>query len=171
MAELDERTKDSESKKTDVPDKNAGNQKSELKSKAKAAGVKSVFGIDERIVMTSFGKGNAAVMEKRIIGDNVESIKTPESYSAVPKKNKIDVTGTMEIRTKGSEKHKISALPDCPKKSVDGVLGSDLIGCKDSLEKRYFGKTFNDNLHIQVIYNILDIEKYSQSRSTTSYIQ
>ena len=35
----------------------------------------------------------------------------------------------------------------------------DMLGLKSELEKRFFGKTFDDNIHIQLIYNILDIEK------------
>ena len=34
-----------------------------------------------------------------------------------------------------------------------------MLGLKSELEKRFFGKTFDDNIHIQLIYNILDIEK------------
>ena len=34
-----------------------------------------------------------------------------------------------------------------------------MLGLKSELEKRFFGKNFDDNIHIQLIYNILDIEK------------
>lgn len=37
--------------------------------------------------------------------------------------------------------------------------GDDMIHCRDKLEMLYFGQTFEDNIHIQLIYNILDIEK------------
>ena len=43
------------------------NEKSDIniKSKAKASGLKSSFVIGDEVVMTSFGKGNSAVPEKR----------------------------------------------------------------------------------------------------------
>ena len=34
-----------------------------------------------------------------------------------------------------------------------------MIHCRAALEERFFGKTFGDNIHIQLIHNILDIEK------------
>ena len=37
--------------------------------------------------------------------------------------------------------------------------GYDNLGLKEKLEQYYYGQTFDDNLHIQIIYNILDIEK------------
>ena len=130
-----------------------------LKSKAKAAGVKSVFGVRDSIIMTSFGRGNEAVVEKRIAGGNVEDYQRPEAYSASLDKKKIDVTGSIEIRSKDGTKHKVSAKTDIPRRSPEG-LGVDQIGCKDELEKRYFtGGPFDDNIHIQIIYNILDIDK------------
>lgn len=39
--------------------------KSDKKSSAKAAGVKSVFAVDDAVYMTSFGRGNDAVLEKK----------------------------------------------------------------------------------------------------------
>ncbi len=42
---------------------------------AKSAGLKSVFFIgDDKILVTSFGKGNNAVPEKRIVNRNVEDL-------------------------------------------------------------------------------------------------
>ena len=136
----------------------APQKKVTLKSRAKAAGVKSVFGIGDRIVMTSFGRGNDANIEKHIENGQVENKHDPEAYSAAPADTKIRVTGAVPIHTKEGEAKKISALPDFPRRP-NGVLGRDVIGGKDKLEERYFGRTFNDNLHIQVIYNILDIDK------------
>lgn len=36
---------------------------------------------------------------------------------------------------------------------------TDYLGIKSALEKTFFGKTFNDNVRIQIAYNILDIKK------------
>ena len=130
-----------------------------LKSKAKAAGVKSVFGIGESVLMTSFGRGNSAVLEKRVEEKRVENLQNPEAYSATPEKRKFSVRGAMAIKAKGeSEGKRIEAHPDYPR-TPGGKLGMDQIGAKEALETRYFGRTFDDNIHIQLIYNILDIDK------------
>lgn len=54
------------------------------------------------------------------------------------------------------------AIIDDPRiyKNAQATVRQDLLGQKGALEKRYFGKEFpDDNIHIQLIYNILDIDK------------
>lgn len=118
-----------------------------IKSKAKAAGVKSTFVLkDDRLLMTSFGKGNDALLDKYINGDKVSNA-SPEARLEV------------SLREKGfAVSGKIEALVDNPLLSKKSV-GQDLICCREKLEKLYFGKIFDDNIHIQLIYSILDIEK------------
>ena len=114
---------------------------------AKATGLKSTFVIEDSVLMTTFGKGNDAIIEKEINSAGIKSI-NPE--------NKIEVSRFKKhYGVKGNGRH-TSAYTTTD--SVNSV-GQDLIGCKDVLEQRYFGRTFNDNIHIQLIYNILDIEK------------
>ena len=44
------------------------------KSGAKANGLKSVLVLDDKILMTSFGKGNCAILEKEVQNDVVKDI-------------------------------------------------------------------------------------------------
>lgn len=115
--------------------------------KAKAAGLKSTFIVGDELLMTSFGKGNKAIPEKKIMGDEIEKLNQDENFEVVSKNKSYNVKG-----------RGIVADPNNPL-YASKTVGEDLIGCKDVLEERYFGKTFNDNIHIQLIYNILDIEK------------
>ena len=43
---------------------------------------------------------------------------------------------------------------------------SDMVP-KDIIEKMYFGETFDDNIHIQIAYNIMDIKKIFSSAKLT----
>ena len=119
------------------------------KSSSKAAGVKSVFTMgDGSLLMTSFGRGNSAVLEKNVTGDNeINDINTEAPvYSAKVKENGFTV--------KGRASHAGSV--DDPRKSEKRP---DQIDCREKIEQRFFGKTYEDNIHIQMAYNIMDIEK------------
>ena len=149
--------------KTTVEGKNTNQKSDVLKSLAKANGLKSSFVIGNEVVMTSFGRGNSAILEKKITGSRIENlnpnvafyVKKHISDSCNPDSGKYDVK---------SKRMKEKAVVDdpvyvSPEKASNVHAGQDLIGCKNVLEERYFGKTFDDNIHIQLIYNILDIEK------------
>ena len=116
--------------------------KNTLKSSAKASGLKSSFLVGEEVVMTSFGKGNKAILEKKIVEGKVIPINKPESFDVEPKTYTYSIIGPA-----------MSGSTDKPKKKEDALHA------KPVLEKRYFGREFDDNIHIQLIYNILDIEK------------
>lgn len=122
------------------------------KSFAKASGVKSVFVNNDEIIMTSFGRGNDAVVEKIIKDNDIDNEnKDKPIYDVVAVENKGNIIKVQSKRSKNIE----SANTEIPPERN----GMDLIKCKDKLEEIYFGHTFNDNIHIQLIYNILDIEK------------
>ena len=123
----------------------------EKKSTAKAAGLKSTFilGGDE-LLMTSFGKGNNAIVEKHIIGDEIISVANPENLSV----KKEDVK---YYRVNGRIDNASVDNPFYHKEEIQ--KHDDLIHARSALEKRYFGKPFEDNIHIQCIHSILDIEK------------
>ena len=118
------------------------------KSISKAAGLKSTFVVEDELLMTSFGKGNEAVSEKRISREKIVNLNEVSQFDVEQKEK--------NYKIKGRAKH-IAEVID-PRESRL-VLGVDELRCKDKLEMQYFGRTFNDNIHIQLIYNILDIEK------------
>ena len=128
----------------EVKKKKALKQKSK---KAKAAGLKSTFIVGDELLMTSFGKGNKAIPEKKITGEEIEKLNEDENFEVVSKNKSYNIKG-----------RGIAADANNPL-YASKTVGEDLIGCKNVLEERYFGKVFNDNIHIQLIYNILDIEK------------
>ncbi len=130
----------------ELPNKTKNKQKSK---NTKAAGLKSTFVIDNKLLVTSFGKRNEAILEKSVKEDII-SLKTPESFSMKKEGKKFIV--------KSKRNNSVAGSPDNPLLS-EKKAGEDVIGCKDILEKEYFGKSFSDNIHIQIIYNILDIKK------------
>lgn len=149
-------------KKEVIEEKAAAEPKSDKnkKSLSKAAGLKSVFYAGENLYMTSFGRGNTAVVEQKINTSDY-------SFSSMNKSPNLRVNNADEINVSFSstrpfvKENKLTA--DNPlhegKSSKPKATGKDILGLKDTLEKRYFGKVFDDNIHIQIIYNILDIEK------------
>ena len=122
------------------------------KSKAKAAGLKSTFVLnDHELLMTSFGRGNEAVPEKRVQDGTIQNL--AENLSIAPR-------GELGFTVKGrvvtdavTDNPLYAAIADAPSDR------GDLIGARRQLEQKYFGGTFSDNIHIQLIYNILDIDK------------
>lgn len=114
------------------------------KSRAKAAGLKSTFVVADKLALTSFGKGNKANLEKIIKNEEVEEINKPPKFDAKVEEKQIHIIGK-------TIKDGITEKP--------AGMRNDLIGAKQELEKMFFGKTFDDNIHIQLIYNILDIKK------------
>ncbi len=113
-------------------------------SKVKAAGLKSAFIVDsENALLTSFGKGNSAIIEKEIAGDKLFDVE--KNFSAILNDKKIDIISA------------VNGLAPNPLKS--DFTGETVIYSKSALEQQFYGKTFDDNIHIQIIYNILDIKK------------
>lgn len=130
-------------------EKEGGREEKSKKSRAKAAGLKSTFTLgDGELLMTSFGKGNQAHRDKYIVDDKIEEASKDSKLS-------VDVCGQgFNISNRNID----DAYVDNPVYSRKKA-GQDLIHCREQLEKMYFNKTFEDNIHIQLIYNILDIEK------------
>lgn len=123
-----------------------GSKKSSL---AKAAGVKSAVIHNGIVTLTSFGKGNDAVIEKDIEGRKIIDINIPHKFDArfSEQKGKLAVNGTIVK----------NALFDLPYSSK---TGADRLCAKEQLEKMFFGMEYTDNnLYIQIAYNILDIKK------------
>lgn len=130
-----------------------------LKSLAKAAGVKSVFTVGDELIMTGFGKGNDAILEKKIpeARDSVEVLSDPGTYDAKYRERKIRVQGS--IKVKNTQSGAMEPIQTALQDNYDSAH-MDLIRCRQQLEERYFqGAPFADNIHIQIAYSILNIEK------------
>lgn len=130
------------------------------KSSVKAAGMKSILVSENKMYITSFGKGNSAVLEYEV--DNNDYNKTQLSSEG---NSNIELHGVNEVNITFSSKHgfesgvEINTSNPTHRSGESSPVRGDMLGLKSELEKRFFGKTFDDNIHIQLIYNILDIEK------------
>lgn len=123
----------------------------ERRSTAKAAGLKSTFILGEdHLLMTAFGKGNQALLEKDIVSGQVTDMRAEAAFQTIPDRERFLLNGRVPGASTDDPLHR---APESQK------TGDDLIHCRSLLEQRYFGETFEDNIHIQLIYNILDIEK------------
>lgn len=130
------------------------------KSSVKAAGMKSILVSENKMYITSFGKGNSAVLEYEV--DNNDYNKTQLSSEG---NSNIELGDVNEVNITFSSKHgfgsgvEINTSNPTHRSGESSPVRGDMLGLKSELEKRFFGKTFDDNIHIQLIYNILDIEK------------
>lgn len=130
------------------------------KSSVKAAGMKSILVSENKMYITSFGKGNSAVLEYEV--DNNDYNKTQLSSKD---NSNIELCDVNEVNITFSSKHgfesgvEINTSNPTHRSGESSPVRWDMLGLKSELEKRFFGKTFDDNIHIQLIYNILDIEK------------
>lgn len=122
------------------------------KSKAKLAGVKWVIKANDDVAyISSFGKGNNSVLEKRIMGDVAGDVNKDSHMYVNPKYTKKNY----EIKNSFSSGSSLVTYPNKPDKNS----GMDALCLKPYFEKDFFGHIFTDNMHIQAIYNIFDIEK------------
>lgn len=130
------------------------------KSSVKAAGMKSILVSENKMYITSFGKGNSAVLEYEV--DNNDYNKTQLSSkdnSNIELGNVNEVNITFSSRRGFESGVEINTSNPTHRSGESSPVRGDMLGLKSELEKRFFGKTFDDNIHIQFIYNILDIEK------------
>lgn len=129
-----------------------------VQSRAKAAGLKSTYTLspDSKILlMTSFGRGSKAIAEKQITDGRVEDIhRTPTLRDVESKKEDYHFIGRADMEADVGD-----PLWRAADAAADRKPGDDLIDCRPQLEMRFFGRTFEDNIHIQLIYNVLDIDK------------
>lgn len=123
-----------------------------IKGKAKAMGLKSSFIHNNSLILTTSASKNDNVIEKKIKDNKLISEKSPKEF---------DVKEINDIKIELYKENK-SALIDNQMHRKDEqttVVRNDYLDKKDDLEIEFFGKKFNDNIHIQLIYNILDIKK------------
>ena len=130
------------------------------KSSVKAAGMKSILVSKNKMYITSFGKGNSAVLEYEVDNNDYNQTQLSSKNSS-----NIELHGVNEVNITFSSKHgfesgvEINTSNPTHRSGESSPVRWDMLGLKSELEKRFFGKTFDDNIHIQLIYNILDIEK------------
>lgn len=133
------------------------------KSSVKAAGMKSILVSKNKMYITSFGKGNSAVLEYEV--DKVDNNDYNQTQLSSEDSSNIELHGVNEVNITFSSKHgfgsgvEINTSNPTHRSGESSPVRWDMLGLKSELEKRFFGKTFDDNIHIQLIYNILDIEK------------
>lgn len=122
--------------------------------------MKSILVSENKMYITSFGKGNSAVLEYEV--DNNDYNKTQLSSkdnSNIELGNVNEVNITFSSRRGFESGVEINTSNPTHRSGESSPVRGDMLGLKSELEKRFFGKTFDDNIHIQLIYNILDIEK------------
>ena len=130
------------------------------KSSVKAAGMKSILVSKNKMYITSFGKGNSALLEYEVDNNDYNQTQLSSKNSS-----NIELHGVNEVNITFSSKHgfesgvEINTSNPTHRSGESSPVRGDMLGLKSELEKRFFGKTFDDNIHIQLIYNILDIEK------------
>ncbi len=133
------------------------------KSSVKAAGMKSILVSENKMYITSFGKGNSAVLEYEV--DKVDNNNYNKTQLSSKDNSNIELGDVNEVNITFSSKRgnesgvEISTSNPTHRSGESSPVRWDMLGLKSELEKRFFGKTFDDNIHIQLIYNILDIEK------------
>lgn len=139
-------------------------KKQNRKTSVKAAGLKSVMVADKKILLTAYGKGNDTVIEKIVKDKKIEDIGDPKKFDAEIRETKTKKASKKEFSIDGRLEQ--DARTDVPKGAK-----KDQLGAKDTLEKIFFGKAFpEDNIRIQMIYNVLDIEKeYSRHITNSVY--
>ena len=145
-----------------------------IKSKTKASGLKSMIITKGNLVLTAFGKGPEAIIEKRIHGGKITYEKTPKAFDVSSiTKPQIDIIGMNHINAKATNPLPtiISKRAAKRQRAIERAkqegrqepyawkLGDDLLHAKDELERRFFGRTFDDNIKVQIAYNVLDIKK------------
>ena len=112
------------------------------KTIAKADGLKSTFYLEpEHLFMTSFGKGMHAKSEKDIQDRTVTNLNNTFTASVPVDSNWISINGK---------------AGQC---QVAEPKLQDQLHAKEIIESIYFGKEYSDNIHIQLAYNIMDIQK------------
>lgn len=134
-------------------------------SKVKAAGLKSSLVTDNSVYMTTFGKHNEAILEKKIEDGRITNINNPEKLAVrIINNPKMSVSGLKVMDAVAdnplSKKAKNKSGDSDKLRSSRYIVGMDQLRIKEKLEEKYFGEVFdNENIHVQIAYNILDIKK------------
>ena len=151
--------KDPAEKVAEPLEKHILSEKKERKSYAKTAGLKSAFAVGDSVYLTSFGRGNKARLDTKILADNsVKKIISESEKHTLNVENASDSFFNFACRIENRK----SASADNPtynKETGKKSARQDMLGLKSTLERFYFGAEFDDNIHIQIAHNIQDIAK------------
>ena len=141
-------------KSADTQSKSKKNN-STAKTYAKAMGLKSALVFNDKLVLTSFADSKGVDQGNYKSSDiaKISDFEGGKIFLNNERMFKSEITRETISLKSGKE----STFVDNP---ALRNIGMDYIGIKDGLEKEFFGRTFqNDNLHVQLAYNVLDIKK------------
>jgi len=134
------------------------------KTATKMSGLKSALVINNHeMLLTSFGKGNNAIAEKRYILDgDIETINNKNKKFDANNDSKVVVIKGISNPNGQLTNPLFDQSPTAIQ--PNRTSGNDMIGIRRMLERKYFvhneeNKEFQDNIRIQIAYCILDIEK------------
>lgn len=117
------------------------------KTKAKAYGLKSTFYYGSDVYTSQYGNANEAILTQKIYtNDLVDNLYDERLFDIDSKKQSL-----LLERANSNDKVPINN-PLINRRQ-------DPLNMKANIEKKIFGTTFEDSLHIQIAYNILDIKK------------
>jgi hypothetical protein len=142
------------------------------KSHVKIAGLKSTFVNKDFVNLTTFDRGEKALLEKTIHQKNIPFEKIPPAFNVTIEPDSLLIkginneTGRIPIVSETSiskrakkKQRKIELAQQQGHSIIKKSQGEDQIRAKSDFEMLFYGRTFKDNIHIQIIYNILDIQK------------
>ena len=128
--------------------------KKQGKTTAKSLGLKAVFKSGNDLIISTFGlKDNPIILEETINNFTGEKKLLVDQHSLTFKSGLINDKKDLLLK-----KDKYEVKVNVTHKQGE-TIRQDLLGFKTILEKEYFGKEYNDNIHIQIIYNLLDVKK------------
>lgn len=156
-------------KSADSKDEDCANtsiKREKKKTQAKAMGLKTVLGFDNKIAIASFmsSKDSKSSHIERITDPNGKTIREDVRMFD---SNVDECSINLEKRMTVEERQKDGTIKK-DEKDVKSTIcnpysnecGKDYIGIKSVAEELFFGRTFpNDNLRVQIAYNIFDIQK------------
>lgn len=139
--------------------------KRRIKTPAKAYGLKSLMALDGKILLTTFGpKENPIIFEQRIDeSSGGVTYVLPQSEqtfdTALCDYHQLQLKPLKRSLPKAEDGKENQLLVNSPVFD-EGKLGMDYLGFKPKLELEMFGtEKPNDNIHVQIAYNVLDLKK------------
>lgn len=129
---------------------------------AKAEGLKSIYKYGDKVAVVTFGDSK----DPTIVEHAIDKLTKDKKF--IDRKADQNVFQSTLENKSDTEKHIIKLFAkdsifedanfDVLVENRD-VTGMDLMKFKPILERKIFGGEFNDNIHIQIAYNILDFKK------------